>query len=33
MWALHRAKLPAPMDGWKQPRDDSYYRAAVANPE
>ena len=33
MWLQHRAELPAPMDGWKQQQDDSYYRAAVANPE
>lgn len=33
MWSRHRTELPAPTDGWKQPRDDSYYRAAVANPE
>jgi hypothetical protein len=33
MWATHRTELSAPIDGWKQPRDDSYYRAAVANPE
>lgn len=30
MWALHRAALPAPTDGWKQPHDDSYYRTALA---
>ncbi len=33
MWFKHRGELPAPADGWKQPHDDSYYRAAVANPE
>jgi hypothetical protein len=33
MWSKHRTELPAPTDGWKQPHDDSYYRAAVANPE
>jgi hypothetical protein len=33
MWAKHRIPLPAPANGWNQPRDDSYYRAAVANPE
>jgi hypothetical protein len=33
MWARHRTALPAPTDGWKQPHDDSYYRAAVANSE
>jgi hypothetical protein len=33
MWAKHRTELPAPTDGWKQPHDDSYYTAAVANPE
>ncbi len=29
MWARHRAKLPAPIDGWRQKHDDSYYRRAV----
>ncbi len=29
MWAKHRATLPAPIDGWKQPHDESYYRAAI----
>ena len=29
MWAKHRATLQAPTDGWKQPHDDSYYRAAI----
>jgi hypothetical protein len=29
MWAKHRPTLPAPMDGWKQKHDDSYYRAAI----
>jgi hypothetical protein len=33
MWSAHRTELPAPTNGWKQPHDDSYYRAAVANPE
>ena len=33
MWSRHRTELPAPTDGWKLPRDNSYYRAAVANPE
>jgi hypothetical protein len=33
MWSRHRAQLPAPITGWKQPHDDSYYRAAVADPE
>jgi hypothetical protein len=33
MWAKHRTELPAPTDGWKQEHDDSYYRAALANPE
>jgi hypothetical protein len=33
MWSQHRTGLPAPTDGWKQQRDDSYYLAAVANPE
>jgi len=29
MWAEHRAKLAAPIDGWKQKHDDSYYRTAI----
>ncbi len=29
MWARHRSTLPAPTDGWKQPHDDSAYRAAI----
>ena len=29
MWARHRPTLPAPTDGWKQPHDDSAYRAAI----
>ena len=29
MWAKHRPTLPAPADGWKQPHDDSPYRAAL----
>jgi hypothetical protein len=29
MWVAHRPALPAPSDGWKQPHDDSYYRAAL----
>jgi hypothetical protein len=33
MWAKHRMESPAPTGGWNQPHDDSYYRAAVANPE
>ena len=33
MWASHRTKLPAPTNGWKQPRDDSYYTNAAAKPE
>jgi hypothetical protein len=33
MWAKHRAELSAPTDGWRQEHEDSYYRAAVANPE
>jgi hypothetical protein len=33
MWSRHRTELSAPIDGWKQPQDDSYYRNAVANPE
>ena len=29
MWARHRPALAAPLDGWKQPHDDSYYRRAL----
>ena len=29
MWASHRQRLDAPIDGWKQQHDDSYYRAAL----
>lgn len=29
MWAQHRRTLEAPTDGWKQPHDDAYYRAAI----
>ncbi len=29
MWIEHRAQLKAPTDGWKQPRDETYYRTAV----
>jgi len=29
MWARHRPTLPAPTDGWKQKRDDAYYRTAA----
>jgi hypothetical protein len=31
MWARYRAGLSAPTDGWKQPHDDAYYRAAIEN--
>jgi hypothetical protein len=30
MWAKHRSTLAAPIDGWNQKHDDSYYRAAIA---
>jgi hypothetical protein len=33
MWSKYRTGLPAPTDAWKRQHDDSYYRAAVANPE
>jgi hypothetical protein len=33
MWRRHRTALAAPIDGWKQPHDDSYYREAVADSE
>lgn len=29
MWARHRGTLDAHGDGWKQPHDDSYYKAAL----
>ncbi len=29
MWTKHRSTLAAPIDGWKQPHDDSYYVNAV----
>ena len=29
MWAKHRPALPAPTNGWQQPHDDTYYRAAI----
>jgi hypothetical protein len=29
MWAKYRPELSASTNGWKQPHDDSYYRAAV----
>ncbi len=29
MWTKHRAACPAPTDGWKQKRDDTYYRTAI----
>jgi hypothetical protein len=29
MWAKHRKTLAAPIDGWKQPHDDHYYRTAI----
>jgi hypothetical protein len=29
MWAKHRATLKAPIDGWKQKHDDTYYRTAI----
>jgi hypothetical protein len=29
MWARHRTTLAAPIAGWQQPHDDSYYRAAI----
>ncbi len=29
MWAAHRQELAAPVDGWKQPHDDTYYRRAI----
>jgi hypothetical protein len=33
MWSKHRTELAAPIDGWKMPHDDSYYRAAVTDSE
>jgi hypothetical protein len=29
MWARHRTTLAAPIAGWQQSHDDSYYRAAI----
>jgi len=29
MWKRYRPTLPAPTDGWKKERDDSYYRTAI----
>ncbi len=29
MWASHRQRLEAPIDGWKHQHDDSYYRSAL----
>ncbi len=29
MWAKHRQSLPAPIDGWQHPHDDTYYHAAI----
>jgi hypothetical protein len=29
MWAKHRRTVPAPIDGWKQDHDNSYYRTAI----
>lgn len=31
MWATHRRSDPAPVHGWNQPHDDSYYQNAVAH--
>jgi hypothetical protein len=33
MWAKHRPTLKAPIDGWKQKHDDSYYRKAITKPQ
>ena len=34
MWIRYRSELAtAPTDGWKQPRDDSYYRKALEKPQ
>ncbi len=33
MWAKYRATLAAPIDGWKQPHDDTYYREAIEKSE
>ncbi len=32
MWAKHRPTTGAPIDGWKQPHDDRYYRTAAGLP-
>ena len=29
LWFKYRPTLAAPCDGWKQPHDESYYRAAI----
>ncbi len=33
MWAQHRPTLPFPTDGWRQPHDDAYYRAAITKSQ
>jgi hypothetical protein len=33
MWAKHRRALAAPIDGWRRPHDDSYYREAIRKSE
>jgi hypothetical protein len=33
MWAKHRPTLPAPIDGWRQPHDDTSYRAALTKSQ
>ena len=30
MWVKYRTTLPAPIDGWKQPHDETYYKNALA---
>ena len=31
MWVKHRPELKASTNGWREPHDDAYYRAAVLN--
>jgi hypothetical protein len=33
MWGRHRPQLPAPLDGWKKPSDQTRYRKAIEKSE
>jgi hypothetical protein len=33
MWSKYRTALPAPIDGWKKPHDETYYKNAIANTQ